>query len=200
MAQDYTAKLSPAARDRYRTELLARIPAWYSPWLHLVFPSLVGLGVMIACLLLVRDLRLWQCAIVPIMFLISNAAEWRLHRDVLHRRQFWAPVLYDRHTPMHHRIFLTEDMAIRDLREFRLVLIPAYGILLLAGVTGALAAAMWRHGQRNIGLLFLATCMAYSVSYEWLHLSYHLPPQSFIGRLRLVRWLRRHHAVHHGPE
>ena len=56
------------------------------------------------------------------------------------------------------------------------------------------------HGQRNIAALFLATCMFYTVSYEWLHLSYHLPPDSFVGRRWLVRVLRRHHATHHTPE
>ena len=42
--------------------------------------------------------------------------------------------------------------------------------------------------------------MGYVVSYEWLHLSYHLPPESFIGRLWLVRVLKKHHATHHDPQ
>jgi sterol desaturase/sphingolipid hydroxylase (fatty acid hydroxylase superfamily) len=37
------------------------------------------------------------------------------------------------------------------------------------------------------------------VLYEVSHLSYHLPPESFVGRRRLVRWLREHHARHHDP-
>jgi len=36
-----------------------------------------------------------------------------------------------------------------------------------------------------------ATAMAYAVGYEWLHLSYHLDPESRIGRTALIRWLRR---------
>jgi sterol desaturase/sphingolipid hydroxylase (fatty acid hydroxylase superfamily) len=35
------------------------------------------------------------------------------------------------------------------------------------------------------------------LSYEWLHLAYHLPPDGRIGRLRAVAVLRRHHATHH---
>src|SRR5688572_33474569 len=34
--------------------------------------------------------------------------------------------------------------------------------------------------------------MGYVVTYEWLHLSYHLPPSSFIGRLGVIRFMRRH--------
>jgi len=37
------------------------------------------------------------------------------------------------------------------------------------------------------------------LSYEWLHLSYHLPPESRVGRLRPIRALCRHHALHHDP-
>jgi sterol desaturase/sphingolipid hydroxylase (fatty acid hydroxylase superfamily) len=41
--------------------------------------------------------------------------------------------------------------------------------------------------------------MGYSVSYEWLHLSYHLPRESGIGRRGVIQRLRRHHAIHHDP-
>ena len=41
--------------------------------------------------------------------------------------------------------------------------------------------------------------MGYVVSYEWLHLSYHLPQDSFIGRRSIIRLLRQTHALHHDP-
>ena len=44
-----------------------------------------------------------------------------------------------------------------------------------------------------------ATAIGYAVSYEWLHLSYHLPHDHPVGRSRLIRALRRHHAIHHDP-
>ena len=53
---------------------------------------------------------------------------------------------------------------------------------------------------KNMALLFLSTCVFYTLSYEWLHLAYHLPADSFIGRRWLVRVLRRQHATHHAPE
>ena len=49
----------------------------------------------------------------------------------------------------------------------------------------------------NLGLLFFAVGIAYYLTYEWLHLSYHLHPQSFIGRLSVVQILRRLHTAHH---
>jgi hypothetical protein len=194
-------RLSSARRDELRARLIAEIPSWYSPWLHLAFPSLIGIAVIVASASLLRDVRPLDLVTIPATFLLLNAGEWRIHRDMLHRRTPPLGVLYDRHTPQHHMIFVTDDMAIRATREFRLVLIPVYGII-AAGV-GALPipAALWLGlGLRNPALLFMAVTMAYVVGYEWLHLSYHAPSSSFIGRRKLIQRLRRHHAIHHSPE
>lgn len=189
-----------ADRDSVRARLVARIPRWYSPWAHQLVPSLIGLGLMALALSQLRSLQPWQLLMVPAVFLLSNAAEWRIHRDLLHKRTPPLHVLYERHTPEHHMVFFTEDMAIRSRQEYRLVLIPAVGILAAfagAWVPAAILAAL---GQWNLGLLFGATSMLYTILYEQLHLSFHLPPESPIGRLRIIGFLRRHHAVHHHPE
>ena len=86
MTKVYTAKLSPEARAAFRAQLVAQIPAWYRPFLHLGVPSLFGLLLMLACALWVWDLRAWQCLIVPLTVLVANATEWRVHKYALHRR------------------------------------------------------------------------------------------------------------------
>lgn len=194
-------RLTLERRDELRAKLVARIPRWYRPWVHLAFPSLVGLGVLAACLWQLHGVRPLELLAVPATFLVINAGEWRIHRDILHRRTPPLTLLYDRHTPEHHMIFVTDDMAIRSTREFRLVLIPFYGIL--AAAVGALPIPLllWLGlHQRNAGLLFMATTMLYVVGYEWLHLAYHAPADSVVGRSTLIASLRRHHAVHHAPE
>jgi len=192
------SKLEPDRRDALRAEILGRIPGWYSPWLHLAFPSLMGVSMIAAALLLIRDLQPWELSMVPVAFVILNAGEWRVHRDLLHKRPPPLQVLYDRHTPEHHMIFVTEDMAIRSTREFRLVLIPFYGILAAAGAALPIPALLWYLGYRNLGLLFFVMAVGYTVIYEWLHLSYHLPESSRVGKL--VAPLKRHHAIHHDPQ
>lgn len=187
-------------RDALRARVLANAPSWYNPWVHLALPSVFGLGVIVASACLLRDVRAWQFLTVPVVYLLTNANEWHIHRDMLHRRSWIAPVLYQRHTPEHHMIYVTDDMAMRDVREFHLVLIPAYGLFLiflsLLPITGILWGLL---GLRNVALLYTATAMGYAVSYEWLHLAYHLPEQNPIGRVGLIRRLRRHHAIHHDP-
>jgi hypothetical protein len=177
---------SPPPRDDAREAVRARwhdaIPAWYSPWAHLI-----------------HDLTGWQLLTVPFVWVVSNAVEWRAHRDVLHRRTWPLEELYDRHTPNHHVVFVTEDMALRNAREFKFVLLPFYGIVAILAMVFPIGLVLAWLGQTNVGALFFATTMGYVLSYEWLHLAYHLPTDSLIGRLPLLGVLRRHHATHHDP-
>jgi hypothetical protein len=186
-------------RDQFREEVLAKIPKSYSPWSHLLVPSLVGITAIATSLALLRAPTALDWYLVPLLFMMSNAVEWRAHKDILHKRQRPFELLYDRHTPVHHRVYMTDDMAMRSRREFALVLVPAYGILLILAVTVPIALVLAMLHQRNPACLFVATTTFYVVSYEWLHLSYHLPTDSFIGGLWVIKKLRRHHALHHDP-
>jgi hypothetical protein len=185
--------------EQLRTRLLEQLPRWYNPWVHLAIPSLTGLAAISTALWLLEDLRAIQILAVPVTYIFANAVEWWAHKHLLHARNPLAPVLYDRHTPEHHMVYTHENMAIRDRREFRLVLIPAYGIMLIVLATMPVTGLFWQGGMRNVGLLYAATAVAYAVGYEWLHLSYHIDPASWIGSLRIIRILRRHHTVHHNP-
>ncbi len=186
-------------REALRQKLLDETPRWYVPWVHLVVPSMCGIAGIIFALSYIRNLSPWELLTVPLVYLLANSTEWTIHREALHRRHPLAPPLYDQHTPKHHMLYLTDDMAMRDPREYRLVLIPAYGLFLIFATTLPIAAALgWLLG-RNVGLLYAATAIAYAVSYEWLHFSYHLPADHPVGRSRLISALRRHHAIHHDP-
>jgi hypothetical protein len=186
-----------ALEARHR-ELMAQIPAGYSPWLHLAIPSVFALLAIALSASRLSGVSLYELLSIPVIVLLGSAIEWRAHRDLLHRPLWPVDELWRRHLE-HHSVYLYEDMEIRDLREFRLVLLPAYGLLLI--FVGIFPIALLLHllGQTNLGALFLMTAMVYVLLYEWLHLAYHLPKEHPIGGLRLIARLRRHHAVHHAP-
>jgi len=188
---------TPAGRQALRERVLAEMPGWYSPLLHFLFPALVGLGVIVACALGLHHVTPLQWLTIPITFVFSNAIEWHAHRDLLHKRNGAAPILYERHTPVHHKLFAEDDMAITDWRELRNVMLPAFGIVAILSLQLPLLGLALLLGYKNVALLFLATSMSYVLLYEWLHLAYHLPATSFIGARTTIRWLRRHHARHH---
>ncbi len=186
-------------RDAYRRRRLAALSPRYSPLLHALCPSVWGLVVLGACAALVRDVTCAELATVPVVLLLSNMSEWRLHRDLLHKRSRLFPALFDQHTPQHHRIYVCEDMQIREWRELKFILIPPWAAVALFVGLIPLATALYFVLSPNVAYLFEATCMVYVVSYELLHLSYHLPVDSFVGRNPVIRALARHHSTHHDP-
>jgi hypothetical protein len=196
-------RLTLARRDMFRTRSLAEIPWWYSPYGHLAATTGIGLAVLLASgwsLMHVHSgVRFTDVLVVPFVILLANYFEWRVHKHVLHRR-FWPfEVIYDKHTPMHHMIYVEDDMALRSKQEFRLVLIPAAGVLGIVLGAAPVAIAVAHFWSSAAGWLFLLTASLFMVSYEVLHLCYHAPKESFIGRRRFIQYLRAHHAKHHDP-
>jgi hypothetical protein len=191
--------MTNASREELRAELLAKIPRWYWPAGHLAFPTVAGLAVAAFALSRIVDPRPWQLAFVPVFFLLGNAIEWTAHRGLLHRRTRPLRVLYLRHVPEHHALFVAEDMAIRSLRELRFVLLPGYGLLSVLAASVPLVLAFSWIGQPNLAALWVACAATYFLAYEWLHLAYHLPETSPVARLPVVQRRRRHHQIHHAP-
>jgi len=189
--------VTEASRAELRAELLSRVRASYSSSLHLAFPTVVGIAAAAFALSRVQGLRAWQVAVVPLFLLFGNAVEWHAHRGLLHRRVRFLEVFFVRHTPQHHAMFVAGDMAMREPRELKFVLLPAYGILGLLAVTSPLAFLLAALGQSNLAALWIASVVFYVLSYEWLHLAYHLPRESALGRSPVIAALRRHHEIHH---
>jgi len=190
--------LPPAqARDRARARALSSIPGYYNPYLHLAATTGVGVATLVVALLSLRHVRPIEMLVIPATFLLSNAVEWRAHKYILHRRIWPLGILFDRHTPIHHKIYQYDSMAMRSNMEFREVLIPAAGVAAVVALSAPIAYAVARLVTPNCGWLALATSGVYVLTYELSHLSYHLPEDSLIGRWRLVRVLREHHRRHH---
>lgn len=192
--------IADTGREDLRARIVDEAPGWYSPVAHLLFPSFFGLFVIVWVASKLTPMQTWEWAVVPLTWLLSNASEWRVHKRLLHKRRWFATALYDRHSPEHHMLFTHDDMVVRSRTEWRKVLLPAWAIVLLAIGVSPVTAGLWRWVSPNTGLLFLATAMGYVVSYEWLHLSYHLAADHPVSKLGIVRRLGRHHATHHNPE
>lgn len=189
-----------AHREKVRKASMEEIPAWYSPIGHLLATAGIGAGTVAFALSRLADVSALEAVLVPVAgFVIANGFEWRVHKDVLHKRRFPFGELFDRHTPNHHVVFVEDDMAMRETKEMRLVLIPAVGVLGAVMASAPLALAVGKLFGANAGWLMLATSGAYMATYELSHLAYHLPEDHPIGGHPLVRFMRRHHAVHHDP-
>ena len=188
-----------SVHERKRQAITALIPGWYNPWVHLAIPTAIGLAIVIGAATQIHALRLVELLAIPASLLLAFFFEWNAHKYVLHRRSPFVGIIYERHELQHHVIYTDQDMAMRSRREFWLILVPAYAICLIFVTASPLAFALYKLFSLNVALLFLATSMVFFVSYEWMHLSYHLPEESAIGRLKLIAVLREHHRLHHDP-
>ncbi len=191
--------VSEESREELRARLLADAPRTYSPWLHLAATTGSGVAALAVAAWRIHGLHAAQLVAVPAAVLLANVLEWRAHRHLLHRRVKGLSLLYERHTPMHHRLYGYDTMAIREPAEMRLVLLPAAfvaGLVLVAAPVAALAGAVF---GANVQWLVVATSGAYALAYELLHLSCHLPDAWLVSRLPLVRFVREHHRRHHHP-
>ncbi len=187
-------------REALRSAAVADIPAGYSPMAHLLATAGVGLVTVVLSALRLHGPSALELLLVPAAtFVFANGFEWQVHKRLLHKRTWPFGELYDRHTPVHHAVFVEDDMPVRDRREWRLVLIPAIGVAGAVAASAPVAALVGALFGANAGWLMLATSGAYMAMYELSHLAYHLPEDHPIGGSALVRFMRRHHAEHHDP-
>lgn len=190
------------ARPERRAQITAHMPARYSPTLHLAIPAAIGLSVFAAAILRLQTNALQPIELlsIPITLLGGFGFEWRAHKDILHRRLPLLGVLYERHELQHHVIFTDRDMAMRSKQEWWFVLMPPYAVLLVfLTLVLPIAIGIEHYLTRNVAMLVTATSMVFFLSYEWLHLAYHLPADHPIGRLGVIAKLREHHRRHHDP-
>jgi hypothetical protein len=184
---------------RFRAQFHERFTSpRYSGWAHFAFTSLVSLSIIGWALATVRGLRALELVTVPLTFLFANVVEYRAHRGVMHHRVRPFGLVYERHTPSHHRFYRHDAMAAESPRDFYMVLFPPVLIVFFFGLF-ALPVGLglaWLMSA-NVARLFVATAVGYFLTYEWLHFAYHQPAESFVGRRWLVRRLRAHHTVHH---
>ena len=185
---------SLAARER----IVSAISPRYSGSLHFAGLLAIVAAFIGAAAWSLRDVRGWQWLLVPAALVFANGVEWVIHRGPLHHP--WPPRLtYNRHTLTHHAAFSAQEMAVRSWRELRIVLFPVYALPLLHLLTAPVTALLgWALG-RNAAALFVMSATFYYLTYELLHLAYHLPAGHRVARLGVIQRLRRHHQIHHDP-
>ena len=189
-------------RPNRRAQIVAHLPARYSPTMHLAIPAMIGLCVLIVAIVRVQTnaLRPIELLSIPVTLFAAFGFEWRAHKSILHRRLPLLGLLYERHELYHHVIFTDRDMAVKSRREWWFVLMPAYAVVLIfLTLVLPFAFVIERFVTTNVAMFVTITAMVFFLSYEWLHLAYHLPLEHPIARLGFIAKLREHHRRHHEP-
>jgi hypothetical protein len=189
----------PEVVARFRAGLRPRaIGPRYQGWAHLAFTSFGSLAVIAFAARGVRAPSWLELLTVPASFLVANVAEYFGHKGPMHRKAPGLGIVFRRHTLEHHHFFTHQAMSFESTRDFKMVLFPpVLLIFFLGGIATPLGALAFWLLTPNCGWLFVATAMAYFLSYEWLHFSYHLPDEHWLSRSRVLARLRKHHTHHH---
>jgi hypothetical protein len=185
-----------AFRDEYRA---GEIPASYRPWLHVAITFGGSSLALVACLLMLDDVRPLEWLAVPATFLYANLVEYVGHRWPMHRPFPLLRLVYRRHAGQHHRYFEHDSMALEGPRDLRAVLFPPVLVVFFFGVFGA---PLWWVANvafgANVAWLVAATALGYFLNYEILHLAHHATP-AWQRRLPFLARLARRHRAHHDP-
>jgi hypothetical protein len=186
-----------AFRDDYRAR---RIGPHYRGVPHFVFVTAVALAVIGYAVARLSHVRPVEWFVLPLTLLVANLSEYVGHRFPMHRR--FAPLawVFQRHTLEHHAFFTHEAMEMDSPRDFQIVMFPPLVVVFFAAFFALpFGVLFFACVSPNAGWLFVVGALGYFLNYEWLHLAYHLPERSFVGRIAWLRRLREHHRLHHAP-
>jgi sterol desaturase/sphingolipid hydroxylase (fatty acid hydroxylase superfamily) len=183
------------AREAFREN---RIPENYSGPLHLA--TVIGFSVVIAAMsfAMLDGVKPTEWLTIPLTFLYCNLAEYLGHRGPMHRKTRFLTGIFQRHTVEHHSFFTDEAISFESTSDYRAVLFPPILLVFFFGFFAVpVGAILYYLVSPNVCFLFVFTAILYYLNYELFHFSYHLDPQSRLGRLGPIRRLREHHVAHH---
>jgi len=175
-----------------------RVPRYYSGVLHFAFTAVMSLGTVAYCVLHLEDVRTMEWLTLPATFIYANLTEYFAHRGPMHHPRRGLRIVFVGHTLNHHHYFTHEAMELQETRDVATILFPPVMLVFFFGLFGfPVAFLLGLLVSSNTGYLFFAVAMAYYLNYEIFHLAYHMPQNSWVGRLPLMSRLRQYHTRHH---
>ena len=196
------ALMSRQAMEAFRATYREGISKLYSGWVHMFTVASIGLAVIIYSLGQVQQASVMEWLVFPLTMLIVNFAEYYAHRWLGHRKTKLAGLFYRRHTGDHHSFFLESAMDYESVRDWRVVLFPAF--LILAFIFGLILPAgylLHTEVSANTAYLYAAAGISGYLFYEVMHFSYHIPRGAWAEKIFLYvpgwKELRHTHVLHH---
>lgn len=183
-------------RSRYRAD----IHPLYNPWLHGAFVLLFGVLAIGGFWSTVHQVTPQEWLAVPLTLLFFNFGVYSVHRHLGHHKKSFARMFYARHAGDHHSFFAPGHMTYDSARDWRVILFPAWLIVLH---TVVITLPLWwllKQFDANVAGLFGGCLVLGYLAYEVFHACEHLPPSNPVTRLPWIRQMRRLHELHHRRE
>ncbi|MHC8377591.1 SRPBCC family protein [Pseudomonas sp. MDT1-16] len=185
-----------AFRARYRAD----IHPLYNPWLHGAFVLLFGLLAIGGFWSTVHQVQPLQWLAMPLSLLFFNFGVYSVHRHLGHHKKSFARMFYARHAGDHHSFFAPGHMTYDSARDWRVILFPAWLIVLHTVVITLPIWWLLKQFDANVAGMFGGCLVLGYLTYEVFHACEHLPPANPVTRLPWIRQMRRLHELHHRRE
>jgi len=196
------AQMTLQAMEAFRSKYRAAISASYNGWVHMLSVAGIGLFVILYSLGQINAASFGEWLVFPITMLVVNFAEYYAHRWLGHRKTKLGGLFYKRHTGDHHTFFLENAMDYQSVRDWRVVLFPAF--LILAFIFGLILPGgyvLQNLISDNAAYIYAAAGITGYLFYEVMHFSYHIPRGHWAEKIFLYipGWvqLRHTHVLHH---
>ncbi|RBH39897.1 SRPBCC family protein, partial [Pseudomonas sp. MWU13-2860] len=137
---------------------------------------------------------------VPLTLLFFNFGVYMVHRHLGHHKKTFAKLFYARHAGDHHSFFTPGQMTYDGARDWRVILFPAWLIVVHSLLFALPLWALLRLWNGNVAALFASCTLLGYLAYEVFHACEHLPANHPLARLPWVRQMRRLHELHHRRE
>ena len=183
------------ARAAYRERHISQD---YSGPLHLATTVSVSLLIASLSAMMLEHVSPLEWLTIPLTFLYANLSEYLGHKGPMHHKTRFLGPIFERHSIQHHAFFADESLTYDTTQDFKAVLFPPILLLFFNGCFALpVGALLYLLVSPNVSFLFVLTVILYFLNYELLHFSYHMDPQSWVGRLPFMHSLRTHHSYHH---
>jgi hypothetical protein len=186
--------------ESFRARYRADIHPLYNPWLHGAFVLLFGLLAIGVFWSTVHQVKPLEWLALPLTLLFFNFGVYWVHRHLGHHKKSFARMFYARHAGDHHSFFVPGHMTYDSARDWRVILFPAWLIVLH---TVVITLPLWwllEQFDANVAGLFGGCLVLGYLTYEVFHACEHLPPGNPVTRLPWIRQMRRLHELHHRRE
>ena len=137
---------------------------------------------------------------MPLTLLFFNFGVYMVHRHLGHHKKSFARMFYARHAGDHHSFFAPGHMTYDSARDWRVILFPAWLIVLHTVVITLPVWWLLEQFDANVAGLFGGCLVLGYLTYEVFHACEHLPPENPVTRLPWIRQMRRLHELHHRRE
>lgn len=161
----------------------------------LIAPSLLATIIIVFLFQLMAQVSGWELLIIPLALIIMSSWEYGIHKYWMHK--LFKPLWFlFKHHRTHHQRYTSSRMEINSVIELYFILSPVGGIM----VVFATIVPLWfliSLFDVNAACLFIITTLLYFITYEFTHLSYHLPKTFWVRSKRIINFLSKHHTRHH---